>query len=217
VHWLRGYCHLLSAFCDFMLAHDMQELVESTAHVVFPKVESPHTHLAWPDDKLPWHFEIADAIAAIHLCRFDVIEPQRLESAHAHLLAVVEQSRLSWKAIQAETDDQREWVPNPQQSGVIPGVGVTQEMIDGWHVFLDEFEAILQGEKLLPHWRVKDGRGINLKRVFMDPQQFDLVLWAQGSAATPYLEEGERTQPETWDRLNRVFRGEFIGFAIWFN
>jgi hypothetical protein len=218
VHWLRGYCHLLAAFCDTILAYDMKELFESTGHVFFPEIESPHAHLRWQtDERRDWTFEIADAVAAIHLCRFEVREPHRLKSAHTHLIAVVDQSRLSWKAIQAEADDEFEWVPNARQTGVIPGVRVTQEMIDGWHEFLDEFAAILNGEKLLPHWRVMDGRGINLKRVFAEPRTFDLVLWAQGSAATPYLEKGELTQPETWMRLNRVFRGEFIGFAIWFN
>ena len=46
---------------------------------------------------------------------------------------------------------------------------------------------------------------------------FDLVLWVQGSAATPYLEKGEFTRHEVWDRLLRVFEGEFVGFALWFN
>ena len=45
----------------------------------------------------------------------------------------------------------------------------------------------------------------------------DLILWVQGTAAAPYLEAGTVTQPEVWTRLLRVFRGEFIGFAIWFN
>ena len=60
-------------------------------------------------------------------------------------------------------------------------------------------------------------RGINFRRIFTEPREFDLVLWAQGTAAAPYLEEGELTPPETWQRINRIFRGEFIGFVIWFN
>jgi hypothetical protein len=90
-------------------------------------------------------------------------------------------------------------------------------MIDGWKEFLDEFESILNGNKLVPHWRFKDGRGINIKRVFHDPQPFDLVLWLQGSAAIPYLEEGNLSSRETWTRITRVFQGNFIGFAIWVN
>ena len=55
------------------------------------------------------------------------------------------------------------------------------------------------------------------RRVFTEPREFDLILWIQGTAAAPYLERGERTTPEVWDRLRRVFGGEFIGFALWFN
>jgi hypothetical protein len=56
-----------------------------------------------------------------------------------------------------------------------------------------------------------------LRRVFDDPRPFDLVLWIQGTAAQPYIEEGPLTKKETWSRLQRVFRGEFVGFALWLN
>jgi hypothetical protein len=83
--------------------------------------------------------------------------------------------------------------------------------------FLDEADAVLDGKKLIPFWRSRDGRGINLRRVFTEPTRFDLVLWFQGTAATPYLEEGELTSPDTWRRFQRIFRGEFFTFAAWFN
>jgi hypothetical protein len=58
---------------------------------------------------------------------------------------------------------------------------------------------------------------VNLRRVFTEPRPFDLVLWVQGTAAAPYLENGPLTKPETWSRFQNIFRGEFIGFALWFN
>jgi hypothetical protein len=36
-------------------------------------------------------------------------------------------------------------------------------------------------------------------------------------AAQPFHRPGRLTRPAVWDRLVRVFRGEFIGFALWFN
>ena len=69
----------------------------------------------------------------------------------------------------------------------------------------------------MPFWRTDDGRGINLRRVFTEPRAFDLVLWVQGTAAHPYLEKGPLSTPEVWARFNRLFQGEFIGFALWFN
>ena len=76
---------------------------------------------------------------------------------------------------------------------------------------------LLAGRKLVPFWRDAGGRGVNLRRVFTEPREFDLVLWVQGTAAVPYLEAGEVSTPEVWTRLKRIFRGEFLGFAIWFN
>jgi hypothetical protein len=77
---------------------------------------------------------------------------------------------------------------------------------------------MLQGKKLIPFWRTTDaGVGVNLRKVFTEPQPFDLVMWIQGIGAAPFLEKGELTSPDTWRRWQRVFRGEFIGFAIWFN
>jgi hypothetical protein len=220
VAWLRGYCHLLMALGEFVLAHDGKELFECTAHLFFEKVDSPHPFLVKVRER-GFHFggdyDIRDLIAFLHLIRLPVQEPRRLTAALEHVQAMLARSRESWKLILAETDDDYEWIPNPRQKGVIPNVRVNQEMVDSWLEFLTEAEALLAGQRLAPFWRGDDGRGINLRRVFTEPRTFDLVLWVQGTAATPYLEEGTLTRPGVWQRLQRVFGGEFIGFALWFN
>ena len=125
-------------------------------------------------------------------------------------------SRASWKSILAETDDDREWIPGPQQkNGVITSMPVTQEEVDAWLRALDDFDAALDGTKLVPHWRF--AQGFNLKRVFFEPRDFDLVLWAAGIGAAPYLEDGEVLGGSDWSELNRAFRGNFLGYAFWFN
>ncbi|WP_339911559.1 hypothetical protein [Symmachiella dynata] len=222
VHWLRGYCHLLSAFCDIALAYDGHELFERAGHLLISKNKTPYVYLT--EDKKPqtgWiNNGVFDIVAFIHLINFPVVAPDRMESALVHLEAMIEQSRQSWKRILAEKDDDREWLPNPNQSGVLPNVRVRQEMIDAWHEFLDEMELLLQGKRLIPFWRgdqESQARGVNLHRVFTEPRRFDLVLWISGTAADPYLEDGPLTDPRVWQRLMRVFRGEFFGFAIWFN
>ncbi|MEK6238290.1 MAG: hypothetical protein N2C14_26540, partial [Planctomycetales bacterium] len=220
VHWLRGYCHLLSFMCEVTLAHDFHELLDRFGHVVFQKIETPFPFLKnavgiWDVGD---GVDIIDLIAAIHLTNFPVKEPERMQAALEHLEEVVAESRRSWKLILAEEDNDREWIPNPQQTSVMPGAQVTEEIVKGWHEFLGETELILQGKKLLPFWRIKDGEtGVNLRKVFTNPQRFDFVLWFQGSAAAPFLEKGELTDPALWNRLMRVFQGQFIGFAIWFN
>lgn len=216
VHWLRGYCRVLSAMCEMFLAYDTQNLHDHCAQLFFPSAQTIHSWVTAPRDDM-WG-TIADGIAFIHLLNLPVKEPQRMRTAHAHLLAVVDQSRQSWQAILAESDDQHEWIPSPRQQDVaIPGAVVNADMIAGWHGVLDELEALLEGKKLIPFWRGGDSRGVNLRRVFHEPTTFDLVLWVQGTAAAPYLEEGERTSREHWNRIQRGFRGQFFWFAIWVN
>lgn len=222
VDWLRGYCHLLSAVADFVLAHDFEAWFRESAHLIFAGAPAPHRfiveeRLAGPGNGAGSFGSIADIVAAVHLVRFPVAEPAKLTAVLSHLEATVALSRSSWKSILAETDDDREWVPNPGQASVT-GARVAPEMVKGWTEFLDEFGAILAAKKLVPFWRgTSRARGVNLRKALTEPRPFDLVLWVQGSAAVPYLEDGAVSAPETWSRLNRVFRGEFIGFAIWFN
>ncbi len=219
VHWLRGYCHLLMAVCEFWLAHDSRELFNRTAHLIYPKPEIPYEFLRHRPSTRDREMvtQIIDGIAMIHLIRLEVSEPERLKSAHKRLLAVIDQSRQSWKLVLAETDNDREWIPNPEQDTVI-GVKVSDEMVKTWLEFLDEAEQLLAGKKLVPFWRdPHPQRGINLRRMFEEPRTFDLVLWVQGTAAAPYLETGPMTAPETWREFQQRFRGQFIGFAFWFN
>jgi hypothetical protein len=157
---------------------------------------------------------IADLVAFVHLTHWPVAEPERLRHALQDLEAMVRLSRESWKRILAETDDNNEWIPSPKQTAVLPGMRVTQERVDGWMQFLDEFEAVLKGTKLIPHWRFD--QGINLRRFFL-PREFDIVLLLQGSAAVPYLEDGELTTGETWRRIDNLFAGDFFRYFIWFN
>ena len=105
-------------------------------------------------------------------------------------------SHESWKFILAETDDDHEWVPNTKQHSVMPNGTVTAEMVKGWFEFLDEAQAILKGEKLIPFWRKGPTSGVNLKRVFTEPRTFDLVLWVQGTAAAPYLKTAHARAPK---------------------
>jgi len=221
VHWLRGYCHLLMALCEIYLAHDTKETFDCTAHLVFPKVDSPYGFLTRKKPNVSGRRfeidEIADVISFIHLIRWPVVEPERMAAALHHLQAVVAQSKESWKWIMAETDDDHEWLPNPRQTGVIPDVRVTDEMVGAWLNLMDQSGRVLSGERLIPFWRGDGGRGVNLRKVFLQPRNLDLVLWVQGPAAAPYLETGEMTDPGTWRSLQQAFGSQFPGFALWFN
>jgi hypothetical protein len=224
VAWLRGYCHLLSAMAEVGLAYDGQELFDVAAPLLFARAKTPHEFMNTLKPEIDGSFfnpsgervNLTDVIALIHLIRMPVKEPERMKAALAHLEKTIALGRESWKHILAETDDDHEWIPNPRQTGVL-GFRVRQEQVDSWLSFLDESEELLKGRKLIPFWRGTEKRGVNLRRVFTEPRAFDLVLWVQGSAATPYLEEGPMTNPAVWGRLQRVFGGDLFGFAVWFN
>lgn len=221
VAWLRGYCHLLMALAEIGLAHDGSELFDCTAHIFFARPETPHTFLTEPNRRRALYdlgdgVDLIDIIAFVHLIRLPVEEPARMTAALAHLQQMVALSRESWKYVLAETDDDHEWIPSPKQTGML-GIPVGHDMVESWREFLDEADELLSGKRLAPFWRGKEDRGVNLHRVFMEPRTLDLVLWIQGTAATPYLEQGPMTKPGVWTRLRQVFGGQFIGFAIWFN
>jgi hypothetical protein len=221
--WLRGYTHLLSASIEFVLAYDWHETFEAAGQLFYPRIAPPPFGKAAPSPTLEKdggflgsQTEIADAIALLHEIRWPVAEAARLQNAHAHLKQVIALNRQTWKAILARTDDDRVWIPGPRQkNGVISGMPVGQEQVDVWLKALDEFDAVLDGRKLLPHWRF--AQGVNFRKVFFEPRAFDLVLWASGRAATPYLETGPMLSGEEWTNWQRVFNGNFPGYAFWFN
>ena len=220
VHWMRGYCHLISSLCDVYLAHDSKETFECTAHMFFSKVDSPYKflktgkriHRIGRDD-----MDLVDLIALVHLIRWEVIQPERMEAALHHLEAVVAQSKESWKFILAENDDDHEWVPNPRQTGVMPNMHVTDEMVTSWSELMDHFGKVLAGELLIPFWRGDGTQGVNVREAFLKPGNLDLVLWVQGPAAAPYLQKGKLFTGDSWREMRSAFGSNFPGFAVFFN
>lgn len=158
---------------------------------------------------------IADVIGFIHEIHWPVAEPDRLAAVHSHLKSMVALSRANWQSVQAETDANREWIPNLNQKGVLPGMTITQERILGWAQMLDQFDAILDGKLLIPHWRFT--QGLNFKRLLLEPQVLDIVLLLQGSAAVPYLEDGETIDGATWGRISTLMEGNFMRYFLWIN
>lgn len=160
---------------------------------------------------------ISDAVAFVHLTRWPVIAPERMRSSRDHLLQMIAMSRANWNSILAETDDDLEWVPGPEQTSWVPRLVVQRWTVDGWNRFLDQFEGVLEGRLLIPHWRFDRTRGLNVRRMFDEPRTFDPVMLLQGFGALPYLEPGTMADDATADTAFRILNQGFLGYFIWFN
>lgn len=218
--WLRAYTHLLRGLADVMLAHDGGELFEATAQLYFAKADTALARALAARKANPKGGEgdnIADLIATLHGLNLRVAEPERAARARVELLEMIRLSRATLASAAAETDNDREWLPSPAQASAF-GLALTAEQGKAWEGVLAEIEALLNGEKLLPHWRFPgEGRGINLKRLIEESRRTDLVGYVQGAAAVPFLETGPTTSRAAWRELMRVFGGNFLGYALWIN
>ncbi|MDX8443527.1 hypothetical protein RFM51_28560 [Mesorhizobium sp. VK3E] len=223
--WLQGYAEFLMAQADFWLAHDFRNAFDGSFHMLFPRAKLPLQDTLVPLDggmsgnmfASEWRF--ADFISLVHLVNWPVVEPERRRAARRHLLEMIRLSREDWKAILAETDNDREWLPGPQQKGVNPltGLEVGEEQVQAWLATLTVAEDLLEGRVLLPHFRIT-GKGINMKRFFDEPKPFDLVLSITGPGIAPYLESGKILSSDDFDQIQRQFGGAgFLTFALWFN
>jgi hypothetical protein len=203
-YWLKGYTHCLIGMIDVLQTYDWRPVWNQCAHVIFQH-PNPMPSIALhevPSDGR-WTMWV-DLIAAIHDMRLSPTNPNGLVDAREQFLQMIACSRLTWKSILAETDNDHEWLPNPQQTGP-GGSKITQQQIDGWLHIMDETEHILKGEKLLPHWRIQAGTGINVDKLVRDPPPLDIILMIQGSTFIPYLEKGPISDASTWRMLTMPY------------
>lgn len=185
--WLRGYCHTLSAFCEAALIHDHQPYFDNLA---FNPYEPP---------------------------TMAVLEKERGKAVLDHVQAVVDLSRLTWKAIQAETDDDAEWLPGPRQKNGVLRVAITDEMVVAWHDLLNDLEALVAGKLLLPLNFSGARQGLNVRTFLLDPPALEWRQWQMAEFEEPYVEQGEVVTLENIWRLNEVFRGNLLPYALWIN
>lgn len=216
--WLAGYSNVFAAQADFLLAHDFEDFVNASFHRIFPRAKLPMQDYATGGMLMldpTTDTAIADAIAAIHTINWPVVEPERLAGVLKRFQKITALSRANWDAIEAETDDNRELVPNTKQTPLVPEGKVTAETIAAWRATLDTADQILAGELLVPHWRFK--QGFDLNAYFNTAKRFDLVMMIDGYDALPFLKDGPIATAASFGEANRVFGDQFLGYIFWFN
>ncbi|HQZ13660.1 MAG TPA: hypothetical protein PK286_12325, partial [Devosia sp.] len=203
---------------DFLLAHDFETFFNVAFHRFFPKAGLPMQDYGTGGTLVmdpSTDTAIADAVAAIHTINWPVAEPHRLAGVLKRLQKVTALSRANWDAILAETDDNRELVPSPRQTSIVPEGRVTDEVVAAWRETLDVADDVLAGKLLVPHWRFK--QGFDLNAWFNGAQRFDLVMLIQGYDALPFLKDGPVASAESFAAANRVFGDQWMGYVFWFN
>jgi hypothetical protein len=217
--WLAGYSQVFAVHADLMLAHDFEDLVNSSFHLLFPKAGLPMQDYRDGNGVLfmspSSDASIADFVAAIHTINMKVTDPARLKGVLARLKSITALSRQNWQAILAETDDSRELVPSPKQTAIIPDGVVTDETVAAWMATLDTADAILDGKLLIPHWRFH--QGFDLKAYFENATRTDLVMLLTGYDALPFIKAGPIADAASFAAANRVFGENLLGYAFWFN
>lgn len=207
--WLRAYAHLLSGISEVVLALDPTEAIAT--------VQTAAATLGHDRGDANESFsQVADQAATVLLALRQQPDAARSTAALAHFETMVEQNLIFWDRVAAETDNEAEWIPNPQQTSAF-GVPVTQEVADAWQDILREGGAVLRGDLLIPYWRIRDGRGINIRKVFEQPSPMDPVLWIQGAGALPYVEDGKLADSRNWRQFMRLLGGDAPLYALWFN
>ena len=212
--WFNGYTHFIIGMIDVLNTFDWMPVWNQCAHVLFqnPYPVPPIARISISDgrDFAKW----ADLIAALHVFHLEAVNTNGLLEARKEFTAMTHCSRICWARVLAEKDNDHEWLPSPTQTGP-GGSKITQAQIDGWMHILDELDAILNGDKLLPHWRIESGRGINVDHLVNNPPPLDLILMVQGSAFIPYVEKGTVSDQTLWRNLASPFGPGLLRFAVW--
>ena len=215
-HWLKAYVHVMSGMAELTLAADPTPAIRTVYE------GRRDMDALGPVEGIFLDNETIDTIAAVLLTLRGTPDRSRTQAAHAHFKAMIAENRAFWTAVMEETDNEREWLPNPQQSSAF-GVVVDDEMAAGWQAVLAEIEAVLNGDALVPYWRIENGFeaetgvGVNVAKFLQDPGDMDIILWLHGAGAAPYLERGKLARLEAWDRFARMTGGDGLMFAAWFN
>ena len=129
---------------------------------------------------------------------------------------VIEDNQVFWSRVAAETDNDREWIPNKSQTSALP-ITFPPETGDLWRQVLADADAMLRGEQLIPHWRLRGDAGIDLAALMQNPPEIDIIGLFQGETILPYAQVGRRIDGQSLRQFEDLLGGDALLFAVILN
>lgn len=194
-HWLRAYTHLLGGTSEAVLAFDpAPELARLIAlrKAVSDQWAASAQGAGQPGTGAMMDMQfgsIVDMVGTTLATLRHQPDPARVGKAVTDLRAMIAANRDFWAAVDQETDNDREWIPNGKQTAAL-GFTLPEGTGAAWLDVLAQAEAMLDGQKLIPYWRFAPGHGIDLSAWLADPAPVDVLGWIQGTDALPYAKTG---------------------------
>lgn len=213
--WTAAYADLLGGICALIQAYDPTAAI---TRVLQARAAIEQFGPLAPDPIFGGgaSLDVADFVAMILDTLNQTPDTARMARAKQHLRDMVALNRDFWARVAVETDNDREWLPNDAQQSALglpvpPGTGAA------WLAVLDDLDALLTGEKLVPHWRVNGAGGVDIGAMFDDPRPIDLMGWVQGWAALPYLKPGPLVSTDSLNAFDTMMSGQTMLFALYLN
>lgn len=213
--WLHAYTHLIAGLSNMVLAYPPAAAIEAVqtakGEIEIVKGDAP------PVNALAHLFgDEADLAMMVYLALRQEPRAEHTRAARQHFLTMITLNRGFWDRLAKEDDDNAEWIPNPAQTSAL-GLRMPPETGERWLAVLGDAEALLKGEKLMPHWQFGGGAGINVQRLLDEPSPVHLAEWVHGMGLLPYAEPGERIGIFNWRNFTRLVRGDSMLYVLLLN
>ena len=215
VAWLTAYTHMVSAAGEMVVAFDPTEAIETVmnanAKMIELRGDAPQ-QFGFDMQFGGWVDQFAMAYGALNKRP----EPTHTRAAYAHLQSMITENKTFWATVAKETDNEREWIPNDNQTAAL-GFKLAKGTGAAWQAVLADVEALLNGDLLIEYWRISPAGGVNVKKLFMDPPVVDIVTWVQGSGLLPYLERGPVISSRNLEEFDELTGGNIFLMSFMLN
>ena len=197
--WLAAYAHLLAGVSDTFLALGPAQTIDKVRATI-PQLAALNPAPDPYDYSYDAEFGNYADIAAMVLGAIEGQPDVSLSrAAHAHFQAMIAENQVFWARVARESDNDAEWIPNKLQDSALP-IDFPPDTGTAWQRVLADGAAVLNGDLLIPHWRMGNGAGINLALLLDNPPPVDLIGMIQGGDLLPYAQTGRLI---SWDNLMR--------------